>query len=345
MPSSDPETKLTLDELKARLDDIFYLDISTGRSYEPLMDALALLPRPKQDFALHWGKVAARSDLEIGYLAIELAPEALRRMAPADAERWVIAALDAYDHKGMRAAVAKLRDIAGAARPDDALRLQGIETRLAHFVRGLSGRPLSVAPADSRGAWTDTESVYLPESIAAADALGRYQALAALLWAQVRYGSFVEGLDETLAATGDAERAAGWFAMLEAMRLAPRLACDLPGLRAGLDALLAGLPAQLEPARPALEQPDATAQDSLALLPSLMRHELPAETPVGPVRAQAALQVRAVRVAQDKLVLRKAVAGLMAALGKRASGERALDLAVEASTGELRIDGEVVALP
>jgi nitric oxide reductase NorD protein len=345
VPSSDADTKLTLDELKARLDDIFYLDISTGRSYERLIDALALLPRPKQEFALHWGKVAARTDIEIGYLAIELAPEALRAMAPADAERWVIAALDAYDHGGMRPAVAKLRDVAGAGRPNVSLRLETIEARLGHFVHGLSGRPLAVAAADAGGAWTDTETVYLPASLAGPDALGRYQALAALLWAQTRYGSFPDGLDEALAASGDPERAAGWFAMLETVRLSARLGRELPGLRAALADLLATLPAQIDPARATLERPEARVGDSLAWLPQLVAHELPDQGPLGPIRARLALRVRGERVAQDKLVLRKAVAGLMAAFGKQGAGETALDLALEASTGDLRIDGEVVALP
>jgi nitric oxide reductase NorD protein len=344
VPSSDAETKLTLDELKARLDDIFYLDISTGRSYERLIDALALLPRPKQEFALHCGKVAARTDIEIGYLTIELAPEALRAMTAADAERWVIAALDAHDHKGMRAAVEKLRDIAGSARPRPVLRLESVEARLGHFAHGLSGRPLAVAAAEG-GAWTDTETLYLPASLDGADALSRYQALAALLWAQIRHGSFPEGLEEALSASGDPERAAGWFAALEALRLSARLARELPGLSTALADLLAALPAQLDPARGDLARADASASDSLAWLPRLMAHELPAQTLLGPIRARLALRTRAERIAQDKLILRKAVAGLMAALGKQGSGETALDLAIEASTGELRIDGEVVALP
>jgi nitric oxide reductase NorD protein len=342
---ADDAPRLTLDELKARLDDIFYLDISTGRSYERLLDALASLPRPKQDFALHWGKVAARTDIEVGSLVIELAPQALRTMAPADAERWVIGALDAYDHKGMRAAVAKLRDIEASIRPDTALRLDSIETRLTHFVHGLSARPLSLAPLDEGGAWTDSETLYLPATLDGPDPLARYQALAALLWAQTRYGSFDAGLEDALAASVDPERAAAWFALLESVRLAAHLLRELPGLRAGLGAALADLPAQLDAARTSLERPQATAADSLAWLPSLMEFAPPSQPPLGPVRARLALQLRDERVAQDKLILRKAIAGLMAALGKPASGESAAELALEAEGGELRVDGQVVALP
>jgi nitric oxide reductase NorD protein len=346
VPSSDTASRLILDELKARLDDIFYLDISTGRSYERLLDALALLPRPKQEFALHWGKVAARTDVEIGYLVIQLAPEALRAMAPAQAERWVIAALDAYDSEGMRAAVASLRDICAGGRAGTALRLDSIEGRLAHFVHGLSGRPLQiVAGTGGEGAWTDTATLHLPAQIAAADALDRYKALAALLWAQTRYGTFGAGLEEALAAVGEPGRAAAWLALLEALRLSARLARDLPGLGAALAALQAELPPQLDAARATLAWSEASVADSLAWLPRLMDSAPPAGAPFGPLRLQLAMQVRAERIAQDKLVLRKAIAGLMAALGKPGAAATAVDIAIEPGTGELRIDGEVVALP
>ena len=346
MPSSDAASRLTLDELKSRLDDIFYLDIVGGRSYERLLDALVLLPRPKQDFALHWGKVAARTDVEIGYLVIQLAPEALRTMAQPQAERWVIAALDEYDGKGARAAVASLRDIGAGARAGTALRLDGIEARLAHFVQGLSGRPLQIAAgAGGDGAWTDTATLHLPAQIAAADAVGRYKALAALLWAQTRYGTFGAGLEETLAAVGEPARASAWLALLEALRLSARLARDLPGLGAALADLLAELPPQLDAARATLARPAASVADSLAWLPRLMDCAPPAAAPFGPLRAQLAMQARAERIAQDKLVLRRAIAGLVAALGKAGSGETAIDIAMAADAGELRIDGEVVALP
>ncbi|MGE5467538.1 MAG: hypothetical protein ACM3Y9_08960, partial [Ignavibacteria bacterium] len=343
MPDSDAP-RLTVDELKARLDDIFYLDISTGRSYELLLDALSVLPRHKQDFALHWGKVAARTDIEIGYLVIELAPQALKRMTPPDAERWVIAALDGYDHKGMRAAVAALRDLDRSPKAGRALRLDAIEARLAHFAHALSARPLAIAASDA-GAWTDTETLHLPAVVDHSQAFARYQALAALLWAQTRYGSFDAGLEQALAAQGDGERAAAWFALLETVRLSALLARELPGLRTVLKALEEELPARLAAARGVLERPQATAADSLACLPQLMPYAPPTDAPLAPVRARIALQLRSDRIARDKQVLRKAIAGAMAALGKRGGGDPSSELALDAAGGELRVDGEVVALP
>ena len=349
MPSSEETSRLTLDELKLRLDDIFFLDISTGRSYESLFDALALLPRAKQDFALHWGEVVARTDIELGYLVIELAPEALRQMPATLAERWVIAALDDYDRKGARAAVAVLRDFAGFAQASarQATRLDAVEARLTRFVQGLSGRPLRIAAGQcDDGAWTDTATIFLPPQIDADAALDRYKALAALLWAQSRHGTFAVDLAAVLAGSGDPPRAAAWLALLETLRLAARLRRELPGLGRPLDTLLAALPADLDAARTALADPAATVSDSVAWLPRLMDRAPPDDPPVGALRADGAQRVRAERIAQDKTILRKAVAALLAALGKAGGGDKAVDVAIEAAAaGELRIDGEVVALP
>jgi nitric oxide reductase NorD protein len=344
---SEDDPRLARDELKARLDDIFYLDISTGRSYERLLDALSLIARERQEFALHWGGVAARTDIELGFLLIQLAPEALQQMAHDAARRWVIAALDEYDRKGMRAAVAILRDIAACVRAqaNNVVLLDAVEARLARFAQGLSGRPLRIV-ADAV-AWTDTATLYLPAQIGAEDALDRYKALAALLWAQTRFGTFAVDIDAVLAATDDPARAAAWLALLETLRLSARVAQDLPGLRPSLAAVLDELPAELGPFRGRLSATAATVVDSLACLPLLMAAAPPDHAPLGPLRAAVALQVRAERIAQDKLVLRKAIAGLMAALGKAGSGETALDIAIEpgAGEGEIRIDGEVVSLP
>jgi len=347
VPSSNPDSRLTLVELKARLDDIFYLDISTGRSYEPLLDALVLLPRSKQDFALHWGKVATSTNLELGYLVIELAPSALKTLTPALAERWVIAALDDYDRAGQRAAVERLCRVDAFAHASErrGVMLSDIELRLTRFVQGLSGRALRIAAGES--AWTDTATLHLPPEIDAENGLDRYKALSALLWAQTRYGTFRADLETQLAAHGDPVRAAAWLALLETQRLSFRLERELPGLATSLQSILSELPATLGNARTALAREDATVDDSLSWLPHLMNDAPPVAVPLGALRAAQALRIRAERVAQDKVVLRRAIAGMMAALGKAGAGDEDAALAVQISgiEAELRIDGAVVALP
>jgi hypothetical protein len=130
--------------LRRSLDGIFSFDVSSGRSYEELIDALASLSRSEQDFSLHWAMVAAQTHLEIAYLVVLLMPEALRRLGVKPAEAWVVAALDGFDRIGLRNAVTRLRDIEGFARGavGHVIALESLEGRLARFLRGLSGRSL-----------------------------------------------------------------------------------------------------------------------------------------------------------------------------------------------------------
>ena len=75
MPYSEVD-RLSYEALRRSLDGIFSFDVSSGRSYEELIDALAPLSRGEQDFSLHWAMVAAQTHLEIAYLVVLLMPEA-----------------------------------------------------------------------------------------------------------------------------------------------------------------------------------------------------------------------------------------------------------------------------
>jgi nitric oxide reductase NorD protein len=351
VPSSDPD-RLNGEELGERLDQIFSFDVSSGRSYEELTAAIIPLPRREQDFALHWATVAARTHLEIAYLVVLLAPQALRRLSLLQTEAWVVAALEAFDRSGLRAAVIRLRDIEGCARGalGHVVTLESIDARLMRFLQGLSGRSLRVAAAGT--AWTDTETVFLPTAIDVGGreaGVERYKAMAALLWAQARFGTFNVDLDAALAVCPDQGIALAWLTRLEAIRLTTRLGRDLPGLRDELAELLQGLPPQLDSARSVLGAAQATVSDSLAWL--LARPELLAAAPLahpwlGELRPDAARRIRDQRVLQQAEVLRLSVAELLSALQEeREAGE--LELEVDAARLELRIivDGQELALP
>jgi hypothetical protein len=224
VPSSE---RLDHAALGARLDAIFSFDVSSGRNYDELIEPLLDVERATQDFALHWATVAARTHLEIAYLVVLLVPPALRRLSPRQAEAWVVAALDGFDRIGLRAAVMRLRDIEGFARgvSPAAVSLDAITPRLQRFLQGLSGRSLRVE-ADN-AVWTDTETVFLPPLIELASheaSAERYLALAALLWAQGRWGSYAIDIDAALAGFDRPDHALGWLALLEARRLGARLA-------------------------------------------------------------------------------------------------------------------------
>lgn len=351
MPSSEA-ARLNGEELGERLDRIFSFDVSSGRSYQELIEAIAFLPRREQDFTLHWALVAARTHLEIAYLVVLLAPQALCRLTVRQTEAWVVAALEGFDRTGLRAAVVRLRDIEGFARGalGHTVTLESIDGRLARFLQGLSGRSLRLAAAGT--AWTDTETVYLPAAIdVGGHAAGaeRYKAMTALLWAQARYGTFNLDLDAALAACPGRAIALAWLTRLEAIRLTARLGRDLPGLRAELGELLQGLPPELDSARTGLTAVQATVSDSLAWLlarPALLATAPPAHSWLGELRPEAAQQVRRARIAQQAEVLRLSVAELLSALPEEHKARDA-ELDVDPERLELRIvvDGLELALP
>lgn len=351
MPSSE-DARLNGEELVERLDCIFSFDVSSGRSYEELTAAIALLPRGEQDFALHWATVAARTHLEIAYLVVLLAPQALRRLTVRQTEAWVVAALEGFDRTGLRAAVVRLRDIEGFARGalGHTVTLESIDARLARFLQGLSGRSLRVTAATT--AWTDTETVFLPAAIdvggheAGAE---RYKVMAALQWAQARYGTFNVDLEAALAAFPDPAIALAWLTRLEALRLTARLGRDFPGLRGGLGELLQGLPPELDSARAGLAAAQAAVSDSLAWLqarPELLTRAPPADPWLGELRPQEAQRMRGARIAQQAQVLRLSVAELLSTLQEEHEA-RDVELDVDADRLELRVtvDGQELGLP
>jgi hypothetical protein len=161
VPSSE---RLDHAALGARLDAIFSFDVSSGRNYDELIEPLLDVERATSRNSRCTGpQVAARTHLEIAYLAVLLVPQALRRLSRRQAEAWLVAALEGFDRSGLRAAVVRLRDIDGFARGAFAatvLALQDVDARLGRFLQGLSGRSLRIAAADA--VWTDTETVFLP---------------------------------------------------------------------------------------------------------------------------------------------------------------------------------------
>lgn len=351
MPSSE-SARPAGDDLREQLDRIFSFDVSSGRSYEELIEALASLSRAEQDFALHWATVAARTHLEIAYLLILLLPRTLRRLSTRQAEAWAVAGLEAFDRTGLRAAVLCLRDIEGFARGvlGQSVTLESIEARLVRFLQGLSGRSLRVMAATT--AWTDTETAYLPPAMEAASreaGIERYKAMAALLWAQTRHGTFMVDLEAALAAFSDRTVALAWLVQLEALRLTVRLGRELPGMRGELDALLQGLPPALDSARTPLADPAAGVADSLAWLqarPELLAAAPPALPCLGELRPEEAQRARGTRIRQQAEVLRLSVADLVAALrDEREAPDVALEVDAERLETRVIVDGQELALP
>ena len=354
MTSSEPSSRRLFEhELEERLDAVLFASPS-HRSVERLASSLESLPRARQEKVLHWAGVAAKTYAEIGYLLATLAPKAFALLDDEGFDAWVLSGLDAYDRLGLRPAMDQLRNLerfCAERAGTPVTRLSEVEMRLARFVQGLSGRPLAVRAGQA--AWTDTESIFLPELLAvhaSADANRRlYKTMVAMLWAQTRYGTFSVDIEARLAEWPDRERALGWLAGLEAVRLEARIAAELPGLAAEIAGARGPWPAALAAAVTRLARPEATVSDSLELLAEFMAGGgvPPRLTFAGTLDPAAAGRVRAARIQRDTETLRKALATLKGVGGKRPTGEHAVSIEM-ASDGfgmEVRADGEAVSLP
>jgi len=347
--------KLFSSELEARLDELLFASTS-HRSAKGIADGLEKLTREQQERVLHWAGVAAQSYAEIGYLVASLAPRALEQLDAAGFEVWVLAGLDAYDRQGGQAAMALLRDLDGfcaaRAHAPAAARFADIEVRLARFIQGLSGRALAL----SAGAFahTDTETVFLPAQLAAfpaaEDNRRLYKATAALLWAQTRHGTFgtaAVDIESHLSRWPDRERALRWFAALEAVRLEAVLGAELPGLAAEIAALRGPWPETMREAVRRLGRPDAAVSQTLTFLAECMETagEPPQLVHAGAIDLEAALAVRAARLARETEVVRRALSTLKGFGGRQGAGESAPAVNLEGGKLEFSLDGEALALP
>ncbi|MBE7422896.1 MAG: nitric oxide reductase activation protein [Zoogloeaceae bacterium] len=353
--STQSSRKLFSNELEARLDELLFASHS-HRSAKNIADGLERLKREDQERVLHWTGVAAQSYAEIGYLVAALAPRALERLDAAGFEAWVLAGLDAYDRHGGQAAMAQLRAFeafgAARARAPVAAKLADQEVRLARFLHGLSGRALALA--EGSVAHTDTETVFLPAQLAeypaAADNRRLYKAMAALLWAQTRHGTFGSAevdVEAALARWPDRARALRWFAALEAVRLEAAIAAELPGLAAEMARLRGPWPDALREAERRLGRPDAAVSHTLTFLGECMAGaaEPPQLAHAGAIDLAAALGVRAARLARETEVVRRALSALKGFGGRKGAGEQAPAANREGGKFDISLDGEAVALP
>ncbi|MDP2821793.1 MAG: nitric oxide reductase activation protein [Sulfuritalea sp.] len=349
------ERKLFAHELEARLDELLLLSLRQRSAEEPAA-LLEALPRELQERVLHWAGVAAQTSDDLGWLIASLAAVQAASLGE-DFDDWVRAGLDAYDRSGLAATRKALNDFT-AARRSKALRspegvaFAAIEGRLSRFLHALDGRPLKLAGGAT--AWTDSETLWLPERIdSAADAAGNrriYKAMAALLWAQTRFGTFNIDPEPELDLWPEPEAALRWFALFEAMRLESCIARELPGLAADIAALRGPWPADLAAAAMDLARPEASAADSLACMAELRRvgaGDTPNFLHIGALDPVAARRVRAARIARELAVVRRAL-NVLAATDTTAGTAENSDYPPLAAEGETQLvdpQAELLALP
>ena len=321
--------------------------LSFRRSAAEAARRLAALSIAEQDFVLHWLDVLAANHAELAYQFAHHADDSMRLLSAAAPTRdspyalvedWLIHSVDCYDRDGLPAAIRLLQ------QPDrfaDRVRRQKTAACLTEFapmlrlyLQGLSGRPLQLAlleTADPAVAWTDTETLYVPDMITVfsqkRDNLLLYKALLTHLWAQLRFSSYIPSLWAIISSYPDQQQAVNTFHALERLRLDACIRRELPGLwrdmvhlqqqaQHHLSSVWAGFAT-------VLEDPESRADESLALLPQALAEEVPACCYQGMMRLEQMAEMRDRRVEREAQLFRHLLLDIPPALRDRDEHEDA----------------------
>ncbi len=311
----------TAAELHDLLEEWLEADL-TFHKVEALAAELAALPEPDCEFILTWIKRIASTHLELGWQFGKRAPKLLASMGPRQLEAWAVFACDAYDRLGLRPALQAIEQVEHFAEKQlemtAGVMFDEVSGVLGNFVRGLSGRKLTLAQAES--VHTNTEKLHLPAVIARlpsmADNFKLAKAMVAMLWAQTRFGTFRVDLLACCVGFPDPARALGQLHALETLRLTARIARELPGLHRDMERLKAelgeGLPAGWAGFAQRLGEREAGIEDSVRLLGDA--YQLPDFAPwcfQGELRPDAVAAAFAARQVKEKARLRVKLAELL----------------------------------
>ncbi|HNQ04517.1 MAG TPA: nitric oxide reductase activation protein [Thiobacillaceae bacterium] len=321
---------MNADQITPLLEEWLEADFSF-RKVGATAKSIAALPPEEQEFILDWTKRVASSNPEIAWQFARRAPALIGGMDRRLMQAWVLGACDVYDRQGLRHALTVMEEadhFAGRQLEMTAgVLFEDVAGVLGNFLHGLSGR--SLALRQGQEAYTDTETIFLPKVLARfparADNFKLAKAMAALLWAQIRFGTLRDDLAMACARFPDPERALHQLHGLETLRLTARIQRELPGLHRDMlhlgKQLGEGLPPGWSPLAQRLTQADAGLRDSLALLTQALR--LPDFRPwcyQGSLRMEAVRATRKGREEKEKARLRVKLAELLQEHGHRADG-------------------------
>ncbi|PKM43009.1 MAG: nitric oxide reductase activation protein [Gammaproteobacteria bacterium HGW-Gammaproteobacteria-1] len=298
------------EQIAALLDDYLETEFTFIRT-ESLVQTLVTMAPAELQFVLDWTRRIASTNTEIAHQFVLRAAQASAVMEPRMIEAWALHAMDVYDRAGLRPALEVIRDVdafmqrhhektAGAV-------FQDVERVLLPFIHGLAGRRLKLELGDA--AYTDSETIFLPALLARLPTVEEnfrlYKATAVMLWAQTSHGTFRAPLPDDLDAAALAR-----FHVLETWRLEALIARRLPGLGREMLALKQQLHEDVSPAAwaeavAALQQPEATAHDSLDWSLRLAATELPSPLCYqGELRLHAVAERMQARIDREKLLFR-----------------------------------------
>ena len=286
---SDESRQNILNRLRIRKDLEKFTAGALARhpNLEELIAAIAALERGEQDQIYRGAELVARSNTELAAHFVAKAPAAFHAMGSNGAQEWLDAAMEIFDHRGLGFAVDYLQDVdsfaAAYAGRHAQCAFDQASVFLRHFVRGLGGRDLRIVTDEDT--FTDTEALYLPESFnvfpEAEQNFTLYKLTAVHLWAQTWYGTWRYQVLEKLLRYFDTDAVLPIFNRLECIRLDACLARELPGVAremktfGGHDQDEEQAWQQWREHAAVLDEPRATAEDSLQLIASFLGASLP----------------------------------------------------------------------
>lgn len=228
---------MIFNEIQQRLDE--YLEVEFSFYHTDKVSHLIAKLTPQQvKFVLSWVKRVSSTNIEIAYQFALQADNALEKLGPELLEAWLLHAMDTYDAKGLQAAIKAINNMDKFARfgrqRKYAVSFDDKEIMLNYFVSGLSGRPLKLKKSEDHHAYTDTETIFLPEVVAIFDSQqDNFKLLKAMLihaWAQLRFGSLNLNIEEIINSYKDSEKALNGLHLLERLRLDALIKRTLPGI-------------------------------------------------------------------------------------------------------------------
>ncbi len=354
----------TYDEIEERFDELFI------EADESVIEFLTGFDIQTQDQILELVKKAASTSTGLAYQFSQRIPRALELMQLDTIELWLNQAIDAFDGKGLYAAIEVLEQLESIAQHAEqkltGIAFEDVSGMLEHFVLGLNGRKLSIETANQ--AYTDSETIYLPGMLNAFaekdDNFQLYKCIVVHLWAQNWFGTWRENLLDVLSGYDDPLRAQQWFHVLEMIRLDRKIAEELPGIHRQMQRLceqseyteiqtieIYGFENKISS--------ECSIHDSLERLQHLYQQEPPEVMHfAGQLQPEQVEQVRQARILKEKDLFRNVVAQLVEErTGKKADqlspqeqdNIRAKQIAdpnmPEGFTVELQLDGQPLDPP
>ena len=322
---------LSANRIEEKLEELLGAVLTSRRTASEPALKLSLLDRSSQEFALHWAGVISKSNSEMAFQFVSHVSQAFKLMDSDGVTQWIIEAMDIYDRQGLYPGSASFREAKKFAdrlsQKRHSVSFGDVVGILNKYVKGVSGRELEIR-ADNE-AWTDTETLFLPELVNQFDSerlnFQLYKATGAFLLAQTLFGTFrvdvqtgIPIVCTAITKFQDQARALRLFEAVEEIRLLNRMKGELPGLVRQMNELktlsetlpdIDGIDSLLEQ----VQKPDSDVLDSLAVTQQLYHQNFRLSDPVcyqGMIDLERVRQVAKQRVEIEKEKFRTDLATL-----------------------------------